>query len=308
MVKDVKAKSQVKQNKNEINNSKLFKEVITSLHNIVKRRTSTNYSIMIINDVLKNLRDRFDFLKNVDVLPNRHADDEDGLIMIDDKLDSIKPEEIGKAVESLIRLISMNMKDKDAGLYFITELKENISSRYISKLKILGVDIDLIQQEQHYLYKQRKMKVALPESYQKPKSKKEKLSTFASLINFSWDKVAFWEYQDNICTVYDKKGNILDKLPLDSIVREYIVEMTGFEELPLNSEKIVELNEKEYEFVKLLYSKDLDAEEAMNLLNLSREELSIIIRKLLVYEILQYISYDEIMLTDNGIKKLLKKV
>ena len=305
MVRDVKAKKQAKQNKNQITNSKLYQEVIASLHNIVKRRTSINYSIVVINDIIRTLRERFEFLKNVEVISNQHTEDEDGFIMIDDELDSVDAKEIGRSIESLIRLVSMNMKDKEAGLYFITELKENIKDKYISKLRKLGVDIDLIQREQHFLYKQRKMKVTLPESYQKPK--REKPSTFASLINFSWDKVAFWEYKDNVCTVYDKKGNVIDKLPLDSIVRDYIIEMTGFDELPLNSEKIVELNEKEYEFVKLLYSKDLDSEEAMHLLKLSREELSIIIRKLLVYEILQYISYDEIMLTDNGIKKLINK-
>ena len=83
--------------------------------------------------------------------------------------------------------------------------------------------------------------------------------------------------------------------------------MTGFDELPLNSDKIVELNEKEYEFIQLLYSKDLDAEEAMQLLDITRGELSIIIRKLLVYEILQYISYDVVMLTESGVKVLVNK-
>ena len=90
-------------------------------------------------------------------------------------------------------------------------------------------------------------------------------------------------------------------------MRDYIIEMTGFDELPLNSDKIVELNEKEYEFIKLLYSKDLDAEEAMQLLDISQGELSIIIRKLLVYEILQYISYDVVMLTESGVKVLVNK-
>jgi len=307
MVKGMKAKSQVKKTKNQIGNSKIFKEVITALHNIVKRRTSTNYSIMVVNDILRSLRDRFDFLKNIEVLPAGNVEDEDGFIVINDDLDLIESKEIGRAIESVIRLAGMNMKDKDAGLYFITELKENLKDSDISDLKKCGVDIDLIQFEQHYLYKQRKMRIKLPDSYQKIKPKDGKRGTFASLINFAWDKVAFWEYTDNVCTIYDKKGKILDRLPLDKIVRDYIIEMTGFDELPVDSSKIVELDKKEYEFIKLLYSKDLDAEEAMHLLDISRQELSVIIRKLLVYEILQYISYDVVMLTENGVKKLTEK-
>jgi len=303
----VKTKSQVKQRKNKISNSDLFKHTINALHITLKRRTSNNYSIMIINDILKTMKDKFDFLKYVKVIKTGHSEDDDEVLNIKDDLDSIDPAEIGKAIESIIRIASMNMKDKNAGLYVITELKEHIKDRYITALKSRSVDIDLIQIEQHYFYKQKKMEISLPNSYQKIKSKKEKNSSFASLINFAWDKVAFWEYKDNVCAIYDKKGNILDRLPLDKIVKDYIIEMTGFNELPLNSDKIVELNEKEYEFIQLLYSKDMDAEEARQLLQISRKELSIIVRKLLVYEILQYISYDMVMLTESGIKTLIDK-
>lgn len=194
-------------------------------------------------------------------------------------LDYVDEKLLGKAIESIIRIACLNMKDKNAGLYLISELKEKIKQKYISALKSRGVDIDLIQIEQHFLYKQRKIKISLQESYKKIKSKDDASSSFASLINFAWEKVAFWEYQDSVCTIYDKKGHILDRLPLDKIVKDYLLEFTGFDEIPLNSDKIVELNEKEYEFIQLLYSKDLDAEEARKLLNLSSGELSIIIRK-----------------------------
>ena len=45
----------------------------------------------------------------------------------------------------------------------------------------------------------------------------------------------------------------------------------------------------------------------MHLLRISREELSTIVRKLLVYEILQYISYDMVMLTENSVDTLVDK-
>ena len=45
----------------------------------------------------------------------------------------------------------------------------------------------------------------------------------------------------------------------------------------------------------------------MHLLRISREELSTIVRKLLAYEILQYISYDIVTLTENGVDVLIDK-
>ena len=68
MVKDVKAISQGKQNKNEISNSELFKNVIKSLNSILSRRTSENYSTMVINDIIKNMEDKFKFFKYIKVI------------------------------------------------------------------------------------------------------------------------------------------------------------------------------------------------------------------------------------------------
>jgi len=81
---------------------------------------------MIINDILKTMKDKFDFLKYVKVIKTGHSEDDDEVLNIKDDLDSIDPAEIGKAIESIIRIASMNMKDKNAGLYVITELKEHI--------------------------------------------------------------------------------------------------------------------------------------------------------------------------------------
>lgn len=260
---------------------------------------------MILTDVIRTLKNKFAFLKYVEVIRTGHSEHDYDIVNIMLDIDSIDPTEVGKAIESIIRVVSMNMKDKDAGLYFISELKDQVEDRFIPDLKRRGVDIDFIQIEQHYLYKQRKRKASPPSSYRKIKPKEKNYSSYASLINTAWEKVSFWEYKDNICTIYDKKGNVLDRLPLDKIVKDYIVEMTGFEKLPLKTDKLVELNEKEYEFIQLLYSKDMNAEEAMQLLHISRRDLSVIIRKLLVYEILQYVAYDEVILTEMGIKALI---
>lgn len=306
MVRLVKDKNKDQEKTEDFTNSELIKLVIDKLYSILKRRTSNRYSLLILKDIIKTLEFRFDFLKHITINKIEFIE-YNNIIDISADIEDVNPKEIGKAIESIIRIASANMKNKNAGLYFITELKNEIDDILKPYLKKLGMDLDLIQIEQHYLYKEGRKNDEIPDSYHKLFNKNKKKSDYASLINFTWDKVAFWAYENNICTIYDKKGKILDRLPLDKIVKDYIIEMTGFEKLPLNSEKLVDLTEKEYEFVKLLLTKDMVAEEAMHLLNISREELSIIIRKLLVYEILQYVSYDTVILTETGVDALINK-
>lgn len=295
------------QNNTGISNSLLLKYIVNSLYNIIKDKTSENYSIMVIGNIIKTIENKFEFLKYVNVICAGQLENEDGIIHIVGDIDSIDASEISKAIESIIRITSSSMKDKEARKYFITELKKYIKEPYILELKKHNIDLDKIQSEQDYDGTEEKSNNSPPNYYYKLKPKDDKLRSFASLLNFAWDKVAFWEYKDNVCIIYDKKGNVLDRLPLDKIIKDYIIEMTGFHEIPLNSHNIVELNDKEYEFINLLYSKNLDAEEAMKLLELDMDQLSDIIRKLLVNEVLKYISYDKLMQSESGIRKLIEK-
>ena len=292
---------------NNHTNTELLLHVLTNLFNIICRRTSRSYSKIILSDIIKTLENKFVFLKDVKISKRISLEHDEDIATFTIDIDGIDPAEIGKAIESIIRVANMNMNNKNAGLYFIKELKEQITLKYIADLKRCGVDLDLIQIEQHYLVKQKSKDGTAPSSYRKIKPKEKNPSKYASFAKLAWENVTFWEYEDNICTLLDKKGNVIEKLPLDKIVKDYIVEMTGFDEAPLNTDKLVELNEKEHEFIKLLYSRNVNAEEAMHLLRISNRELSIIIRKLLVYEILQYVSFDEVTLTEIGIEALESK-
>ena len=308
MVRIVETTSQSWKNMTHITNSDLVKHVLLALFNVVSRRTSASFSLMVLTDILKTLEKKFVFLEYVKIKKSIYVEGSDDIIDVLFDMDDVGHDEIAKAIESFIRIASMNMKNEEAGFYFITELKNQIKDRHVSELKKYGVDIDLIQLEQHCLYKQSGRKISLNRPHhEKFKPEEEKHSKYVGLMKYSWDKVAFWEYDNNICTIYNKKGNVLDKLPLDKIVKDYMMEMTGFDEVPLDTNKLVEISEKEYEFIQMLYSKDMDAETAMHLMHISREELSLIIRKLLVYEVLQYVSYDEVMLTKIGITVLAGK-
>ena len=101
---------------------------------------------------------------------------------------------------------------------------------------------------------------------------------------------------------------MLDRLNLDRIIQNYVERLSGFKDVdPREIEKETAIYEKEYELLKLLLERDMDAETAMNLLHITREDLNKIIRKLSEMEMLQYINYDTMELTEVGIGYLTKK-
>ena len=57
----------------------------------------------------------------------------------------------------------------------------------------------------------------------------------------------------------------------------------------------------------MLNLKDMDIETAVTLLNISEKELESMIRRLLKIEMLHYVSFDEVELTDSGLNCILTK-
>jgi Mn-dependent DtxR family transcriptional regulator len=72
-------------------------------------------------------------------------------------------------------------------------------------------------------------------------------------------------------------------------------------------EKETNIYAKEYDLLKLLLERDMDAETAMHMLNITRKELNKIISKLAEMEMLQYVDHNTIELTDAGVGYLTKK-
>ena len=288
----------------EILNDDLLQHVLTEVFETTSRRTSSRFAFVVLSEALEALKTKYLFLNAVRLKGGIFLEYPEKCISVSSDLNAVDILEVGKAIESLIRVISMNMKNEEAGLYYITELKQQISHLHYQELLNRGIDLDTIQLEQHYLYKKKKQQTKLPKDYKTEAPNEQHTDHYINLVNYNWGNIGFWTYDGDICTIFDKKGKVLDKLPLDKIVKEYMVKLTGFKQLPDGIGHAEKLNEKEYEFLHLLYSRDINADEAMELLHISRAELNVFIRKLLVTEALQYVSHDELLLTNTGIQIL----
>ena len=229
----------------ELSNVDILDKVINGLFVTTGRRTSEHYAVAVIYTITRELKKRFDFLKYIKF---NLGGDLDEILTISPKLNSIDPVMLGKAVESIIQIIFMDLKGK-AGFYFINEFKKNTGEVVISDLQDVGVDLELLKIQQHYLFRQGS----------RIKSKSKIVSTGdleyikeESKIEYSWQNVSYWDYNANnrSCIIYDKNGNVLDKLDLDRILKYHIKYLTETDETEFTTDYKMEEKEKSLKLKK----------------------------------------------------------
>jgi len=286
-------------------NSVVVESVLKALYTVASRRTSSKMAQETIGSSIKTLENKYDFLKYIN--PKKtDVGTEEFVFSISPDINTIHPTAIGKAIESLLRIV-YNDIGNEAGLYFITELKENADQMVTKMVQNLDVDLDQIQLEQHYAYRRRELK---KEIEQRTRSGKTSGKKPENLLGYTWDSVVSWRHEpgSKYCTLYNKEGRVVDRLNLDRIIKNYVEKLSGYVDIdPSEVEKETMLYEKEYKLLKLMLERDMDADTAMHMLKVSKEELDQMIRKLSEMEMLQFVSFDTIQLTEIGIGYLSKK-
>ena len=275
----------------------LLRAVIHALYIVASRRASSKFAEDAIETALATLKNKYPFFKNVTVKMKTFS--EDGVnIDLSSNIDEVHKSEIGDAIESLIRVVYNDLSE-EAGLYFITEMKQYAGDKIVEAIVDAGVDLDQIEVEQHHAYMRKKRKKMVKQGGQSE-----------NLLGYTWGGVSRWEHKEGskYCTLYDTKGNVLDRIDLERVIQNYVETLSGITETnPEELEKNVRIYEKEYSLLKLMYKRDMDAETASHLLNISQEKLNKIVRKLLEMEMLQYISEDTVKLTETGLDALSHK-
>ncbi len=283
----------------EITNSVIIGEVLRSLFHVAGRRTTYGFAARVIGSIVKNLQPSYEFLKYIEINESSNVT-EDEAINVSSEINKVQKEEVGKAIESIIRVVYMDLIGK-AGLFFIAEIKRRAGEELITTLNSYGIDLASLQVEQHYLYRSRE---------RKKRKKTQKADSGVSLLGYTWKNVASWKYEPSkgACILYNKNGEVLDNLNLDSIIENYVKTLSSdLEEVPDELEKSFEISKKELDLLNMLYSKDMDSESAMTLLHVNKTQFNSIIKRLLENELLQYTSFNVIELTELGLSYISKK-
>jgi len=289
----------------DIKNSVLIDTLMKALYAVASRRTSDKFADETIGSTIKTLERKHEIFKYITINPSASPDG-GFVVSVNPDVNNIRPSVMGKAIEALLRVVYNDLSE-EAGLFFITELKQ-LAGDQVSKAMInREVDLDQVQLEQHYAYRRRERKRKISKEMETGLSVGKRPD---NLIGYTWDEVASWKHQPNskYCTLYNKKGEIIDQLNLDRIIQNYVEKLSGYSNMDeIDIKKETQIFEKEYDLLKLMLERDMDAETAMHYLKISKEELTNMIRKLSEMEMLQYVSYDTLEITDMGVNYLSKK-
>ena len=290
----------------EIKNSEVLGGILRTLYLVASRRTSQTFAATVIGAIIKTLEQNYEFLKYINI-ENPEYTNSEIIINISNEIETVEPSKIGIAVEAIIRIVYMDLVGK-TGLFFMKELKEQAGEQIITELRNYGVNLALLQTEQRYMHRQhrkKKQQVQLKKTSGGTEHRDD-----VSLLGYSWKNVGSWKYDplQKTCVLYSKEGRELDRLNLDTIIESYVTNLTDEYEDPSGEyEEDILLSEKEIELLRMLHSRDMDAEVASVVLHVSKIEFEHIVRKLLQSELLHYVSFNEIELTEEGIRFLSEK-
>lgn len=287
----------------ELRNSEVIGGILRTLYIVASRRTSQTFAATVIGAIIKTLEQNYEFMRYINI-ENPEYTNAEIVINISNEIDTVEPTKIGTAVEAIIRIVYMDLVGK-TGLFFMKELKQQAGDQIITHLRNYGVDLSLLQTEQRYMHRQHRKKKQ--QAQMKRMSDGLEHSDDVSLLGYSWKNVGSWKYDplQKTCVLYSKEGKELDRLNLDTIIESYVTNLTDEYEDPSGEyEEEVLLNDKEIELLRMLHTRDMDAELASVVLHVSKIEFENIVKKLLQSELLHYVSYNEIELTEEGIRFL----
>lgn len=281
-------------------NCEVIGGILRTLYSVASRRTSQTFAATVIGAIIKTLEQNYEFLRSINI-ENPEYTNSEIIINISNDINTVDRFRIGSAIEAIIRIVYMDLVGK-TGLFFIKELKEQAGEQIISELRDFGVDLAILQTEQRYMHRQhrkRKQQTQMRKTQGNLEHRDD-----VSLLGYSWKNVGSWKYDplQKTCVLYSKEGRELDRLNIDTIIESYVTNLTEEYEDPSGEyREEVSLSDKEIELLKMLQSRDMDAETALVVLHVSKIEFEHIVRKLLQNELLHYVSYNEIELTEEGL-------
>jgi len=129
----------------QFKNSEVVEHILQALIDISGRKTTKIQAISTIDELIKKLQDKYDFLKHIEIRDTRFMENEEPVSVMSD-IDGVKSNDVGKALYDIIKTMNLNL-GKDAGYYFIKELKNNIGEDYYSTIEEMGLDFGVMQLE-----------------------------------------------------------------------------------------------------------------------------------------------------------------
>ena len=129
----------------QLENSDVVKHVLQNLINISSRKTTSGHAISTLYESINKLKEKYAFLKHVEIKDTTFLELGDPVTVMSE-IDGVGSNKIGKALHDIIQTVNSNL-GKDAGYFFIKELRSRMGRDYISTIEEMGLDLGLMQLE-----------------------------------------------------------------------------------------------------------------------------------------------------------------
>lgn len=114
-----------------------------SIVDVIGGRSSEDYALVMIGNTIKKLQEKYDFLRFLQTKNTRYSEIEN-IVNIDSSINQIDSEDLGKAMQEIVGMVVTAM-GKNAGFFFVKEIKNKIGPNYGIALRNMGVDLDFMQ-------------------------------------------------------------------------------------------------------------------------------------------------------------------
>ncbi len=129
-----------------VNNNQIIKDVLDTIISISGRKTTQSHAIYLVESTINNLKKQYTFLDNINIQDPTYLEDGEPVTIMKD-VNKVTSKEIGPAVKEIILHLNNSLMGK-GGYFFLKELSHKLSDESVSKLKNIGVDLDLMHLEQ----------------------------------------------------------------------------------------------------------------------------------------------------------------
>ena len=129
----------------DLEKSDVVENILSTLINISSRKTNEGHALFVMSRLIKKLEDRHDLLKNIQITDTRFSENEDA-VSIMSCINDAESVEVGKAIHDIIKNMNKDL-GKDAGHFFIKELRTTLDGDSIALIEDMGVDLGLMQLE-----------------------------------------------------------------------------------------------------------------------------------------------------------------
>jgi len=127
----------------------IFKHVIIALIDVLSESSTQSYAVLILDNILKKISDRFNYLKYVRIDSSRYSEGINA-VEISNEMDSVRVSEMGRIIQKIVENVLSSLGE-NAGQNFIDRFKRRLGEAYLLRIEEMGVNLHMIQLKQDFL-------------------------------------------------------------------------------------------------------------------------------------------------------------